>query len=315
MQAVVQFDPFFDSTGPGNAPRNQQPIGGGYLPADQSVVGVMRPSAVGLQGTVIPHATLGGIPVGTNPHETSNVIVNIDPHIPNQSSSVRLGDLNPTNIMAATNAVHDITMLPDDDIVAMRIRGSTTLHTLARGNTQMQQQAPRQQQAPIIPQPMVAQAAAQPVYQPQPMQQPVYQQPPMQQPMQPPQSRSPVTSFFAQPQRQPEQSQAQPTMGQPVASPTIQVTFEMEHFGRLSVNYHDVIIQPGFIVLVYDNRFSGGTKYFPPAAAVENPPRTALNVVGTNEAYLIQTTGVQYTHGVFEYCVLMIEQSWPLTAE
>jgi hypothetical protein len=99
---------------------------------------------------------------------------------------------------------------------------------------------------------------------------------------------------------------------QQVGPPTVQVVFEMEHFGTLPVNYHDVIVQEGFIVLVFDNRHTGSTKYFPPTQRGDTGPRMAINIVGTPDVFLVQTTGVQFEHESREFCVLVIEQSGAL---
>ena len=69
-----------------------------------------------------------------------------------------------------------------------------------------------------------------------------------------------------------------------------------------------------FMVLVFDNRFLGAMNYFPPTQSGESPPRMAVNIVGTPDAYSVQTTGVQFEHDSREFCVLMIDQTWALDA-
>ncbi len=129
---------------------------------------------------------------------------------------------------------------------------------------------------------------------------------------------SPLSAFnqVAQPQPTRELRQIDlppaPAPMQQAGPPTIEVVFEMEHFGSLDVRYHDVLIENGFIVLVFDTRHQGSTKYFPPVAQNESAPPMALNVVGTNEVYLVHTTGLQYVHEEREYCLLMVERTGTL---
>gem|GEM_PF-6778075 len=109
--------------------------------------------------------------------------------------------------------------------------------------------------------------------------------------------------------RPPEQPGAQQPMVQQAGPPTIRVIFEVQHFGNIEVFYHDVIVNEGFVVLVFDTRHQGSTKYFPPTAQVENAQPLAMNIAGTNEVYLLHTTGIQYVHEMREYCVMMVERA------
>jgi hypothetical protein len=198
---IIELDPFFDRDGTSPAPALQamqhQPIvtgyghTGGYAPVDPQTMNNMRPSAAGLRGTIIPRATIGGIPVGTHPHVTQDVVVNIDPHIPGQSSSVRLGDINARTVSQATQVASQMTPEPTD-ISTVRLRGAAMMHTLAH---QTQGGFAAREVTPVVPQPV-------PPFQPQ---QPQYQQPQVPQPM--PQSRqapgarravSPLSAFNQQ---------------------------------------------------------------------------------------------------------------------
>ncbi len=315
----IQIDPFFDGDGGGATGYVQsQPaatiVNGatGYNGVDQQTLSNMRPGASGLRGTIIPRATVGGIPVGTHPHVTADVEVNIDPHIYGQSSRVRLGDLNPRSIYAAEAIARELTPEPTN-IQTLRLRGATIMHTLANQAHQSQAQL-----EPVL----MAHQAVRPVV-PQPLNQfpgtpaPSLPTPPQMVPrMQ--RTLSPLAAFDQQ-QRQPPTRelrnidlQAEPVPQ--VGPPKIQVVFEMEHFGTLPVSYHDVIVADGFLVLMYDTRHQGSTKYFPPKAKGD-APRTALMIVGAPEAYLVQTTGIQFEQDGKEFCVLLIEQTFEIPAE
>lgn len=296
---VIELDPFFDRGDAGMPPQQpglaaSQDVG--YHAVDRATTRDMRHSSVGLPGTVIPKATLYGIPRGTKPHSTADVFVTIDPHIPGQSSTIRLGDLNPRNIEAAMYAAAATTPEPTD-IPTMRLRSAAVMHKLASvTGTQLGEQiTPDRQFQPIIPQPI--------------------EQPPMPQ-QQVQQRRVSPLSFFGQPHTPHTPPTPQPQVQfreslQPVQTsqpPAVHVTFEMEHFGMLPMAYHDVIVEEGFVVLVFDTRHKGSTKYFPPPAK-SDAPRMAMSIDGTDEVYLVQTTGIQYVHDNKEFCILLVERT------
>lgn len=356
---AIQIDPYFDGERDGGGMQQAPPrdMGRPVTPPSQygyqdvanfqtatgaPMSGVMRPGPEGLRGTVIPRATMGGIPQGTRPHVTQDIEVNIDPHIDGQSSRVRLGDLNERSIYEASQLAAQVTPEPTS-IETLRLRGSAIMHGIAQqaqahaqGQPQHPQEAPRQtlmtppgQQSHQQPQqPVVVQPNQSPGYQLPPQQprqqpqQPQYQQPQQPQPQQPQRMRrvSPLSAFNQQPAApQPQVRELREIdMREPAAAvgpPQIQVTFEMEHFGNLEVRYHDVVIQDGFIVLIFDTRHTNSTKYFPPTATSDNAPAMALNVAGTPDVYLVQTTGIQYTHEGREHCILMVERTVTLSPE
>lgn len=314
---IIELDPFFDrgdtSPNPALQAMQQQPIvtgygQAGYIPADHQTLSNMRPTSTGLRGTIIPRATIGGIPVGTQPHATQDVVVNIDPHIPGQSSSVRLGDINARTVSQATQIAAQLTPEPTD-IATVRLRGSAMMHTLANAG---QNGFAAREAVPVVPQPMGEPQFVQPQI-PQ-VRQPVPRQ---QAPQGARRAISPLAAFNQQPVpgtrplREIDIPFEQPAAAQ-VGPPGVQVIFEMEHFGNLPINYHDVIVQEGFIVLVFDTRHTASTKYFPPTPKGDSGPRMALNIVGTPEVFLVQTTGMQFEHDSREYCILMIEQTGAL---
>ncbi len=305
----VQFDPFFDSDG--NAagtsttltpavtlPRQYQDV----TAFDPDAVSKMRPSSVNLNGTVIPRATRGGVPVGTHIHDTRGAEIVIDPHIPGQSTVVKLANVTAASLSRAVSKIDN--SIPDDgDIRTSRLRASATFFAL---NDQQAQSGVAA--AVEIPE-------ADYVAVPRPMNQ---------QPMQPgPATRrtaSPLTAFD-QPQRRPQMPQQAPPFQQQyqpqdlVGPPTIEVVFELEQFGTLPARYHDVVIETGFIVLVFDNRHVGSMKYFPKANTGDTNPRMAMAITGANAVYLVATTGLQFIHDQQEYCILLIEQTGLLQPE
>jgi len=228
---VIQLDPYFDrlqaspaahqvASGPlshsalipaqheismGNSTAAWSDGGDTYRDPSQVVTsrGTMAVSApsspAGVRGTVIPHATLGGIPAGTTPHVTQDVEVTIDPHIIGQSSVVRLGDLNAATVAQATQQAQHTTPEPHN-IATLRLRGSAVMHSLSQGGMQKEAVAPSPQQTGPVPafQPQV-QGQVQPI---QPQQQQLPQVPqqqlpqvPQQQPMQQLSPVSPMTAF------------------------------------------------------------------------------------------------------------------------
>ena len=323
----IRIDPFFDSDGRGGAPEGAERTSrvpqipatpstqNAYFDASQvqvadgrNALNVMRPGPEGLRGTVIPRATIGGIPVGTRPHEVRNLRVTIDPHIDGQSSVVRLGDIDENSVEAATQAAAEVT--PDPyDMATQRLRGSAVLHGIAalhRG----QGPAPQQPsfEGPVSPGNVRAENLGH-----------------YAQPAQPARRlTSPLAAFNApapgvdengRPLRAIDMRPSTVVERAQPAQPNVEVTFEIQHFGTHTAYYHEVITRyPGFLVLVYDNRFRGAGKYFPQARSDDTPP-LALAVVGKPKVYLVHTTGFQFVHGDLEFCVLMVERVADAPAE
>lgn len=298
---VIQLDPFFDGDMQGNVQQASPQNGSGYVTPDAETMTRMRMGPAGLRGTVIPHATLGGIPQGTRPHSTQNVMVHIDPHIEGQTSSIRLGDLSNNLLAQANQLASEITPEPTD-MATLRLRGAAAMHAASRliGQTAQPRQAPQaMQEMPMM----------------EPYQQPVVpvQMPPQQQRQPQPQRRmSPLTAFNQPVAPLPNtREMRQIDFREPLDAgpPSIEVTFEMEHFGEMTAFYHDVVVEVGFLVLVFDTRCQSARRYFPPKARTEEAPLMALSVAGSNMAYQVETTGIEFKHDSMEFCVLMITKS------
>ena len=315
-QRSIQIDPFFDGEGGGlqqvpmrqTAPPVTPPSQYGYQDAAATplsngmpMTSRMRQGPAGLQGTVIPRATLGGIPSGTRPHATQDIVMHVDPHIDGQSSQVRLGDITPESVRLAAQQASEVT--PDPyDVATLRLRGAATMHGIA-ANSHQQQRAPAPQMQVAPTQTIAAPNLGR-------MGQPVQRH------VRPLQAftQAPPDTHEGRPLRAIDMGQQATVERGPAAvpPPTIEVTFEIEHFGTHTAMYHDVIIEQGFMVFVYKTGYRGGGKYFPGANGSQTQPPLAVNITGTNEVYLVQVTGIMYAHEGAEHCVVMIEQQGQL---
>ena len=313
----IRLDPFFDSDGRGGVHEaaNRVPqipatpaTHNAYYDASnihiadgRSALSVMRPGPEGLRGTVIPRASLGGVPVGTRPHAISNLRVTIDPHIDGQSSVVRLGDITEASVAAATLDAQETT--PDPyDMATQRLRGSAVLHGVAARN-RTQEQAPAQPgfEGAVPPGNVAAHNLEH-------YAQPVQTARRMASPLQAFNSPQPHISEDGRPLRSIDMRTTVAAERAVAVAPDKEVTFELQHFGTHTAFYHAVLTtNPGFIVLVYNNAYQGGSKYFPQSRG-EDAPAMALQVIGDSKVYLVHTTGFQYTYGGLEFCVLMVER-------
>lgn len=279
---------------------------------------VMRSGPTGLGGTVIPHAGMGGLPQGVRPHDPSQLEVNIDPHIEGQRSRLHLSDVR-ANLAEAERMANEATPEPVN-IETLRLRGSAIMHGIAQLSNQQRQQLgqspveyqPQPESTPVtangnIPGHHQAQWAGQGAT---PMQGGGMHQ----QPQQPRRQSRPLQAFNQTPQHidpdtgremRPIDLSASPSPPERTTSPDYEVTFEIEKFGSHTANYHDVVIQPGFIVLVYNTNYPGRL-YSPPAA--EDAPAMAIQITGHDRVYLVHATGVQYAYKGHEFCVLLIER-------
>lgn len=305
----VLVDPFFDGDGNRSTAKSSgqpatPPGQYGYtdpsqeqLSSERSMTSVMSQAPKGLQGVVIPRSTPGGVPRGVNPHTLDQLEIAVDPHIHNQSSRITLGDLS-RQVATATRQAAEITPEPVD-IQTARLRAATTLHIAADG-------AKKHAAATTLS--SVPQQSAQPT-------QTVATAPAR--------TVSPLAAFGPRPVAavggqtvaklvSSGLPAAQPAGPQP-RTPTVRVAFEMEQFGRLEAAYDDVIVGEQTIILVFDTRCVGSTKYFP-QARLDTPP-AAINILGRSEVYLIRPLGIQFEYEDKEFCALLIEQSGQLPTE
>jgi hypothetical protein len=89
------------------------------------------------------------------------------------------------------------------------------------------------------------------------------------------------------------------------------VTFEIEGFGEHKAPYHRVIRNNSTLVLVYDTSCAGSQKFFP--RSTEKP--MGVHVEGSSVAYYAHTTGIEFSDGPTEFCILLIEQEAPVNED
>ena len=315
IPAPLHLDPFFDGEGGDVAPaaipregntgaRSPTPSGaGGYQAVEDSTLSdgrpmshVMRSGTQGLRGTVIPHASQGGVPAGTRPHDLANLEVNIDPHIEGQSVVVRLGDVTSETLARANEMADQVTDAGAAFTVEQqRLRGAAVMHGIAAQHQEVQEHTlpmATMPQAPgNIPAPNLGHVAG----------------------PQPARVTSPLRAFTERPDtiqgREPraiDLSQS-PTVEHAITAPKVEVTFEIEQFGVHTAHYHEVLVEGGFIVLIYNSAYQHGNRYFPTAGPTSPP--MALNIAGRPEVYLVETTGFHYAYNGLEFCILLINKT------
>lgn len=93
------------------------------------------------------------------------------------------------------------------------------------------------------------------------------------------------------------------SQGPSVALPEAKVSFEMEGWGTMEAAYHEVIKNDCVLVLVWDNNFKGGMKYFPPST----DKAIRVRITGTDKVFDVNSYGTRFQHGNYEYCLLVID--------
>lgn len=295
--------------GPGQQQPGYVDVGDRTLGDGRTVAQAMRPGPAGLRGTIIPSATPGGVPAGVRPHETRNLIVNIDPHLDGQGAQVRLGDVNPQTVARAEEMAREVT--PDPyDTPTTRMRAAAVMQGIAAQGHQAVGDISQYQPPPVTP--VTAPGNIPGAHQAQ-----------IATPVPPPARRVRPLEHFGQEGAVAKAHETGPSLrrvdtpGAPpeyeALPPRIRVNFEIEGFGVHQANYHDIIVQDGFLVLVYDEGYPAGLMYEPPAG--DQTPAMALEVLGANEVHLVHTTGFSYSYQGHRFCILMIERSAPVQAE
>jgi hypothetical protein len=89
--------------------------------------------------------------------------------------------------------------------------------------------------------------------------------------------------------------------------PTVKVTFELDGFGTIETCYHKVVQGDDGVslVLVYDNSYIGGTKFFPPSSDND----LYVDVHNMNQVFKVKSTGMHYRVDNQEHYILLIEQA------
>lgn len=105
-----------------------------------------------------------------------------------------------------------------------------------------------------------------------------------------------------------------------IGPPQKLVYFEKEGIGTVPAFFHAVVsaLEPidesgteksGFLVLIYDLRYSQNTaRWFPPAYDPYGRP-WAVKINDDSYVYLVKTTGFQYVYDNREHCVLAVERA------
>jgi hypothetical protein len=103
----------------------------------------------------------------------------------------------------------------------------------------------------------------------------------------------------------PQERQREYTNNTQATPPATRVTFEIDGWGEFEAMYHEVIKNDQVLVLVFDTRFQGGGKYFPPAT----DKLLAVKIEGQDTVYFVNSYGTRFQHNGCEYCMLVIDQN------
>lgn len=256
----------------------------------------------GLRGVVVPRATLFGGSSGFDAHKPR--LMNVDPDIKGQSCVVDLALLTREKVEAAYNKAANSALGRND----LRMRAAQTYQSLAVAKE------------PVGMEPMIKSGKAtrvmSPAVAPRNADVPTEELLPVDEVVQPV-----VQTAVQEPMRArgfvdqttvaaPQVKVPRPTkpLMQPIATsaptPETKVTFELEGWGSFDAVYHEVIKNDCVLVLVYDNSFKSGMKFFPPAT----DKRMAVHITGQDVVYFVHSYNIRFVHGGCEYCILVVEQ-------
>lgn len=265
----------------------------------QSIAAVVRGSR-DMKGVIISPAGVDGRSTGFDPHDKSNISVNIEPDSGN-GHTLTLSQFKKEDIQAAMKAAKQ--RVPGNDINSVRERTAMVFEELSKIATANVVKKAAPDTAPV-PAPARLPPA---VVEPEP-DLPVDR------------SYSPMAAFGL------KKGKAASAVATPATSatkeagpPTKLLYFEKEGIGTVPAFFHDVVvdvnfddtamIETGFIVLVYDLRYEQATaRWFPPSNDPYQRP-WALQISNDRKLYLVQTTGFQYVYGDHEFCVLSVEKA------
>ena len=242
--------------------------------SEQELAAAVGTNALGQVGAAIAPAANGhlGTPVNFNPHDIGHMVMRIDPMPGGKDVRVTVAELRD---MARNQ----------NKVVPQLVKASTAKPSTAAAGHPVtfeatatgQLQAVKELPAPTVP--------VEPVVD------------------------TPVPVPAVTPMQALKQSKAvmkAPAVEKPVTlqvdAPTNEVLFEVQNVGVFNGLYHDVIIGASFITLVFDLRWKAG-KFFPNTDAP-----IAMQIVGVDRVFLVHTTGVQFSHGDYEFCILLIAE-------
>lgn len=289
----------------------------------RSMAELMRGGVKGLRGVVVAPSTPGGIPVNFNPHDTSNIRVNIiDPSGANVGG-LRLDQISEAEAESAMNLARE--KFPGNDINSIRERAAMVFEELARIEKSGVQRVPvksatggKQNIRPQLSQPradeeeniMMAELEDEATATAASLMPPIEKID---------RNYSPMAAFGLKKPAMPSNT-PQVTAAHKAGPPQKLVYFEKEGIGTVPAFFHDVIVsvsrkeptspeESGFIVLIYDLRFEqNAARWFPPSNDPYQRP-WAAQISDDKRLYLVHTTGFQYVYDSREYCVLLVERA------
>ena len=259
------------------------------------VASVMRNPT--LKGVIVSPAGVDGRSTGFDPHDRSNIDINIVNPDGTKVQTLHVAQLTKNALRHAVDAAKH--KVPGNDIASVRERAAMAFEELAAlspglGGKKAAVVVPPA--PPPVPQAMPATTA------------------------EVDRSYSPMAAFGLNPATSAAGSTAQKPAIVPAVRksgpPTQRVYFEKYGLGTVPALFHDVIIElfaddsdGGFIVLVYDLGFEQAmTRWFPPADDPYKRP-WAMQVQDENKLYLVHTTGFQFVYDNHEFCLLNVEKA------
>lgn len=276
----------------------------------RSLADLMRRGPGGLRGVVVAKATRGGTPENFNPHDITNVCVNVVNPDGSNSYSLPLSKISGETMNRAQAVAKQ--RIPGEDIESIRERSAVVFEELARLSAGVKPvngkpvppivpAAPTEEQLVQELESAIAPLAVPPIEQID-------------------RNYSPMAAFGLKKPAITSASSPSISTGSRVVAPQKLVYFEKEGLGTVPAFYHDVLVQitredpdnyeyTGFMVLVYDLRFEQNlARWFPPANDPYQRP-WAAQIKDDGRLYLVQTTGFQYVYDNREYCVLSVERA------
>lgn len=267
----------------------------------------------GMPGVIVSSAGIDGKPLSFDPHDRSQVVINIEPDSPN-GSSLALTQFTKSAVEQAMAAAAK--QIPGNDINAIRERAAMAFEELAKIANSGVQRSPQSPPpaaepravaainpppVPAVPAPAGAVAGTDAIDR----------------------SYSPMAAFglkkSSTTQSRPSPGAAANVAARISAPPTKLVYFEKEGIGTVPAFFHDLVVEvdrdedgfteTGFIVLIYDLNFEqAAARWFPPANDPYKRP-WAMQINNDRRLYLVHTTGFQYVYADREFCVLMVEKA------
>lgn len=277
----------------------------------RSMADMMRRGPGGIRGAIISPANKGGTPINFDPHDRTNIAVQVVDPDGRGSQKLVLSAIN-KEAMDEAIAIAEQQVPQTGDINSIRERAAVIFEELAKQSHSVSKK-PQARVPPVAPPPAKTAAVVtsdddETDYVP---------------PVRPAQidpDFSPMAAFgFKKQQRATTPvSRTQSRDDDAAPAPQKLVYFEKEGIGTIHGFFHDVIVRVydedesdshrGFIVLIYDLRFpQNAARWFPPAHDPYQRP-WALKVEDDNRLYLVHSTGFQYVYNSREFCILLIEQ-------